>query len=193
MKIHNIPYTNFKIGYIPRSVLQDKNFVDFLKKIASEKNIIFIKFEPYIKKKGSENLFVSLSLKKSPHPLFPSWTIINDITSTEAELNKKLKSKTRYNIKIAQKKGVVVKEISNNKGYKIFENLYFETIKRQKYFGHTKKYHQIVWNYMKDSISDMLISYYKNEPLGVYELFTFKDTTYYVYGGSSIKHRNFMA
>jgi lipid II:glycine glycyltransferase (peptidoglycan interpeptide bridge formation enzyme) len=193
MTIHTLPYINFKIGYIPRSVFPDKHLIEFLKKIAIEKNIIFIKLEPYVKKNELKNPSVLSLLKKSSHPLFPSWTIINDISKSEEELNKKLRSKTRYNIKIAQKKGVVVKEESNNKGYEIFENLYFETIKRQKYFGHTKKYHQIVWNEMKNKISNILISYHKDEPLGAYELFTFKETTYYVYGGSSEKYRNFMA
>ena len=104
-----------------------------------------------------------------------------------------LKPKTRYNIKLAQKKGVVVKEESNQKGYEIFEKLYFETTKRQNYHGHDTNYHKTIWSNLKNKISHLLIAYYKNEPLSAYQLFIYKNRGYYVYGGSSDKHRNFMA
>src|SRR3989338_5580227 len=42
----------------------------------------------------------------SKHPLFTQWTIIMDLSKSEKILMEKLKPKTRYNIKLAQKKGV---------------------------------------------------------------------------------------
>ncbi|MBI4009047.1 peptidoglycan bridge formation glycyltransferase FemA/FemB family protein [Candidatus Roizmanbacteria bacterium] len=104
-----------------------------------------------------------------------------------------MKSKTRYNIHLAEKKGVYVKEISNDEGFKIFSKLYFETCRRQKYFGHSEKYHKILWNKLKHSIAHILIAFYNSTPLAVYELFHFNDTLYYPYGGTSLQYRNFMA
>ena len=214
MTLHKVPMTNFKIGYIPRSGILSKDLLNFLNQIASKENIIFIKFEPYIFKSEIRNprfarrakLDSSLEVRRtkwetnskfkiinSKHPLFTQWTIIMDLSKSEKILMENLKPKTRYNIKLAQKKGVFIKEESNKKGYEIFENLYFETTKRQHYLGHDKNYHRIVWDNMKNKVSHILIAYYKDEPLSAYQLFIYKNRGYYVYGGSSEKHRNFMA
>lgn len=192
MTLHNIPYTSFKIGYIPRSGIPSKALLDFIKKIAEQHNLIFVKIEPYVEKESTKSL-VSNQLNKSPHPLFTNWTIISDLSPDIAVLSSNLKSKTRYNINLAQKKGVYVKEVSNEKGYAIFENLYFETINRQKYKGHNRFYHRKIWEALKNKMSHILIAYYQDIPLAAYHLFIFKDRGYYVYGGSSDKYRNFMA
>jgi len=104
-----------------------------------------------------------------------------------------MKPKTRYNIKLAQKKGVIIKEMSDEKGFEIFNKLYFETCKRQKYYGHNHEYHKIVWNTLKENIAHILIAFYENTPIAAYELFNFKDRLYYTYGGTSVEHRNVMA
>lgn len=190
--IHRIPFTKFNIGYIPRSNLPTKDFLEFIKKISKEFNFVFIKIEPYVEKESTK-LLVSNHLNKSPHPLFTNWTLISDLSPDIAVLSSNLKSKTRYNINLAQKKGVYVKEMSNEKGYAIFENLYFETINRQKYKGHNRFYHRKIWEEVKNKMSHILIAYYQDIPLATYHLFIFKDRGYYVYGGSSDKYRNFMA
>ena len=104
-----------------------------------------------------------------------------------------MKSKTRYNIRLAEKKGVVIKELSTDEGYKIFEKLYFETCKRQKYHGHTPPYHRTMWNYLKNSQAHVLIAFLGETPLAAYELLYFKKQFYYLYGGSSLLHKNVMA
>lgn len=191
MTLHPIPYTSYKIGYIPRSVMPSTDTLTFLQKWGSKNSIIFIKFEPYIEK--SQKLKVESTISLSPHPLFPAWSQVLDLQPTEEELLKNMKQKTRYNIRLAEKKGVVVKEMSTDEGFEIFSKLYFETCARQKYHGHTPTYHKIVWDSLKQNIAKILIAFYENEPLAAYELFLFKDRWYYPYGGSSDKHRNLMA
>lgn len=190
--LHRIPFTRFNIGYIPRSDLPSKEFLEYLKKIANEFNIVFIKIEPYLEKDTNKSLVFS-NLNKSPHPLFTNWTIISDLSQDKEKLLSNLKPKTRYNINLAQKKGVYIKEVSNEKGYGIFEDLYFETINRQKYKGHNRFYHRKIWDAVKNKMSHILIAYYEDIPLAAYHLFLFKNRGYYVYGGSSDKYRNLMA
>ena len=190
--IHRIPFTNFNIGYIPRSDLPSKELFEFLKNIAKEYKLIFVKFEPYIEKTKTKNLNFS-NLKRSPHPLFTNWTIISDISQDKEKLFANLKSKTRYNINLAQKKGVYVKEVSNEKGYTIFEDLYFKTITRQRYKGHNRTYHRKIWESLKNKMSHILIAYFEKVPLAAYHIFIFKNRGYYVYGSSSDKYRNYMA
>jgi len=193
--IHKVPFFNKKIGYIPRSVFPSEEVLDFFYEYGKKNNLIFIKIEPYEEKsKTIQKLskVINDKLVVSKHPLFPLWTQILDLSKSENELLKSFHQKTRYNIRLAQKKGVIVKEESNEKGFKIFAKLYFDTCRRQKYFGHNYQYHQIVWETLKEKISHILIAYYQNEPLAAYQIWLYKDVGYYPYGGSSEKFRNFM-
>jgi lipid II:glycine glycyltransferase (peptidoglycan interpeptide bridge formation enzyme) len=153
--------------------------------------------EPYVEKSKFQNPnFKSTSnfkIQISPHQLFPDWTIILDLGKSEEELLKGMKSKTRYNIRLAQKKGITVKEMTTREGFEIFWQLYDATMKRQKYFGHNYDYHKTVFGSLKNKIVRILIAYYKNTPLSAYELFLFKDGAYYPYGGSSLEYKNLMA
>lgn len=191
MTLHPVPKTPWVIGYLPRSVMPPDEVLQFLQHLADEHNIIFTKIEPDVKK--SDVRHVSPLLTKSTHPLFPQWTQVLDLSKTEETLMKEMKSKTRYNIRLAEKKGVTVQEESTDQGFETFSKLYFDTTKRQQYFGHTKTYHRIVWNNLKGHISHILIAYYKDMPLSAYELFYFKNKLYYPYGGSSDEHREVMA
>lgn len=193
MTIHKVPHTPFHIGYIPRSRLPSKQVLDFIKSLSSQKNIIFVKFEPNIESDKTNRQSIMPALQESPHPLFPKWTQLLDLEKGEDLLIQMMKPKTRYNVRLAQKKGVVVKEVSNETGFKTFIDLYFDTCKRQRYFGHDLLYHETIWNKLKGKIAHILIAYYDNRPLAAYEVFLFNEIIYYTYGGTSELHRNLMA
>ncbi len=193
LTLHSLVY-KYKIGYLPRSVIPSKTVLSFFSDYCKKNKIIFVKIEPDVEKSSNNETMKQFNnLTISSHPLFPSWTQILDLNHTEDELLKSFHSKTRYNIRLAEKKGVVVKEMSDLDGFEIFSKLYFETCKRQKYYGHTPKYHKIIWENLKKNIAHILIAFYDNVPLASYELFYFKNTLYYPYGGTSIQHRNLMA
>lgn len=202
LTFHKLPLTNYKIGYLPRSNFPSKQVLEFLYDYGKKNKIIFMKIEPYIEKSqfpisnfqtNFKSPITNFQFLKSKHPLFPEWTQIIDLTKSEDELLKNMHPKTRYNIKLAQKKGVVVKEMSDDQGFEIFSKLYFETCQRQKYFGHNKKYHKIIWKNLKKDQVHILVAFYKGIPLAAYELFHFIDKFYYPYGGSSLQYRNLMA
>lgn len=199
--LHKIPFTDFKIGYLPRSKMPNKKVLQKLYEFGKKNKVVFIKIEPYIiknlesKVQNSELKILNskFSILNSPHPLFPAWTQILDLNKTEEDLLKFFHSKTRYNIRLAEKKGVTVSEESNNDGFEKFAKLYFETTKRQKYFGHDYQYHKTVWDNLKNKISHILIAYYNDIPLAAYQLWYSDGVIYYVYGGTSELHRNLMA
>ncbi len=191
LTFHKIPFTNFKIGYLPRSKMPNKKILQKLYEFGKQNKAIFIKIEPYVEKTKLQPTYYNL--QHSKHPLFPAWTQILDLTKSEDDLLKSFHSKTRYNIRLAEKKGVTVREESYNNGFEEFSKLYFETTKRQKYFGHNYQYHKTVWNNLKNKISHILIAYYNNIPLAAYQLWYLDGVIYYVYGGTSQLHRNLMA
>ncbi len=191
LTLHGVPFTHWKTGYLPRSIFPSKQVLDFLDDYCLINNIISIKLEPYVEQTPYSAR--DERLVKSPNSIFPEWTQIIDLTQSEEQLLKNMKSKTRYNLRLSEKKGVVVKEESNERGFKTFLKLYFETTKRQNYYGHNEAYHRAIWNNLKKNISHIIVAYYQNVPLVVYELFHFKDRLYYVYGGSSEEYRSLMA
>jgi lipid II:glycine glycyltransferase (peptidoglycan interpeptide bridge formation enzyme) len=214
---HNIPYTPLTIGYLPRSLFPTDQVLEVMKNEGKKRKAIFIKIEPvleslinvipvktgiYTNKNsgspivvGDDNIFdlIGFNIIKSSHPLFTEWNQIIDITISEDDLLKNMKSKTRYNIRLAEKKGVKVQEMTNDEGFSIFSKLYFETCKRQGYRGHTEFYHKTIFKHFKKNISHILIAFYENKPLCAYHLFHHYDTMYYPYGGSSVEHKNVMA
>lgn len=194
MSLHPIPATPFKLGYLPRSVIPSFEVLKFLEDFSKENGVIFVKMEPYEEKsKADMPKSKEFKIVKSAHPLFTSWTQILDLKPTEEELLAKMHPKTRYNIRLAGKKGVTVKEVNDNEGFRDFSKLYFETAKRQRYYGHDSNYHKTVWESMKNGVSHLLVAYFNGVPLAAYELFNFHKRIYYVYGGTSDLHRNLMA
>lgn len=208
---HKIPHTPLTIGYLPRSIMPNEKVLEYCAREGKKRKSIFIKIEPYAVKAhcgsgvmgenkeayssqiGSSETIHNERLAISPHPLFPNWTQIIDLTQSEEKLLKNMHPKTRYNIRLAQKKGVVVKEMTNEDGFNIFSKLYFDTCRRQGYRGHTEIYHKMVYEALKNTTAHILIAYYKNIPLSAFEIFIFNDVMYYPYGGSSIEFRNVMA
>lgn len=192
-------FFNYKIGYLPRSLFPSKEVLSFLIDYGKKNNLIFIKIEPYVLKEDLQFPIFNFQpnskylILKSKHPLFPQWTQMIDLKKNEDELFKNLHHKTRYNIRLAQKKGVVVRQMDNDEGFAIFIKLYFETCRRQKYHGHNYRYHQIIWKNFKEKIAHILIAFYQDIPLAAYQLWFYKKRLYYVYGGSSDQYRHLMA
>lgn len=206
MTLHPIPHTAWSLGYIPKSAPPTDTFIAFLRSYLHGKPVIFVKFEPHTELKPDETADESLhpALRVSPHPLFTRWNQVLDLQKSQSELMQNMHHKTRYNIKLAVKKGVSVMEMSTPDGYAQFESLYFETCKRQKYKGHTPSYHRSIWNNLGATndgnsaafprlTAHIVIAQYEGTPLVANELWQYKDTLYYVYGGSSAEHRNVMA
>jgi lipid II:glycine glycyltransferase (peptidoglycan interpeptide bridge formation enzyme) len=194
LTLHKIPFTTQYVGYLPKGPAPDKKLAEALKKIGQESDCAFIKVEPGIEKDTDHRIHIADSFIKSPKPLFTKYNFVLDITKSEEELLKNMHSKTRYNIRIAQKHGVKIETRTDNEAFKNYLELYFETTKRQGYHGHNEHYHQKVWETLKaNNMARLLIASYKGKPLTAWMLLNFKDTLYYPYGGSSVIHREVMA
>ncbi|MBI3485611.1 peptidoglycan bridge formation glycyltransferase FemA/FemB family protein [Candidatus Daviesbacteria bacterium] len=193
LTLHKIPLINQYVGYLPKGPQPDKNLFLALEKIGQEKNCAFIKIEPDIIK-DADPYIVYPNFLPSPKPLFTKYNFLLDLKPTEQDLLKNMHPKTRYNIRLAEKKGVKVEERFDDKAFEIYLKLYFQTTKRQGYFGHNKNYHKAVWQTLKKAnMARLLIAFYQKQPLTAWMLLNFKDTLYYPYGGSSEKNREVMS
>lgn len=204
--IHKIPHTSFSIGYFPKGLLPTSLQIAALKQLAQKYNCIFIQLEPNVvaEKEKQKNKLSQLDITSSFHPLFTKFSFILDITPTEEDLLKNMHSKTRYNIRLAERKGVFVEEDNSEKGFMDYMKLTQETTTRQKFYAHTPSYHKKLWETLpKDTDTNHLTYHlfharFKNEKnevetLTSWVLFVFHDTLYYPYGASSSSHRELMS
>ncbi len=191
---HRLPHLPYSIGYLPKSLLPGQEVIDFLKKIGGQNKVIFIKLEPNIEaEEGSRKKLEKLGLTPGKS-LFTKYTSVIDLTVSEEELLAGFKSKTRYNIRLAQKHGVKIQEDNSDKAFNDYLKLLFETTDRQGFYAHDKKYHREQWQALKPSdIPHLFTAAYQGEILAAFLLFVFNDTLYYPYGASSREHKELMA
>src|SRR5258706_12804712 len=105
LTFHRIPHTPWTIGYFPKGPTPTKKMIEELTKLGKQKKAIFIQLEPNMMA-NLESRISNLELKPAHHPLFTKYTFILDLTKSEEELLRDMHSKTRYNIKVAQKHNV---------------------------------------------------------------------------------------
>lgn len=199
--IHKVPRTSFNIGYFPKGKMPDKEMIKNLREIGEKENCVFIQLEPNIVfEKENFNKMRELGLVPSAHPLFTKYNFILDISKSEEELLKNMHPKTRYNIRVAEKKGVKIEEDSSEKAFEEYLRLTEETTTRQKFYAHTKNYHRLMWETLRKNKIDkekltahLFKATYEKEVLVTWIVFVFKDTLYYPYGASSSNHREVMA
>lgn len=174
-----------------------------LVKIGKENKLVFIKLEPnYPIKKDNikcadKNKVVSLLTKYGGVPgktLFTPTTFWIDLKPSEDELMKSFTSKTRYNIRLAQKHGVKIREDNSEKAFKKYLELTAETVNRQGFYTHSRRYHRLMWESLrKAGIAHLLTATYKSEIITTWILFGWRDFLYYPYGASTERYKNVMA
>lgn len=205
LTFHPVPFFKTTIGYLPKGPMPDATMVKALLDVGAKRNAAFIKVEPDVAVTGNNKLetrnrLQKLGLMKSKKSLFTKYNFLLDLTKSEDQLLAGMHPKTRYNIGVAQKKGVEVYESSTDADFEIYLKLYFATTKRQKYFGHTPAYHKLAWETLKSAkMARVMIAKYLPAgrqvkiPLVAWMLLNFGDTLYYPYGGSSVENRDVMA
>jgi len=191
LTIHPLPKTKYTVGYLPKCTTINTQILQALKKIGQSHNCIFIKIEPNLI--SGKELFLENGCLYG-RPLFTKYTFQIDLSQDEETLLAKMKQKTRYNIKVAQKHKVKVTEDNSPQAFEKYLKLTFETTKRQKFYSHDKDYHRKMWQTLHPSgIARLLKADYQGKTLASWILFVFNNVLYYPYGASSKEHRNVMA
>src|SRR5258706_5113596 len=158
--IHPLPFTSYGIGIFEKGSMPTSEMLNDLIQIGKEKNLVFIKLEPnYAVKKDNmacadREKAVSLLTKNRAVPgetaLTPT-TFWIDLKPSEEDLMKSFSSKTRYNIRLAIKSGVTVKEDNSDKAFDKYLELTRETVNRQGFYAHTEKYHKLMFAILKNT------------------------------------------
>lgn len=194
LTLHKLPFLNYKLAIFEKGPVPTKEMLEDLKKLGSEKNIIFIRMEPNVEKSDSLTQLVSKSGAVPGRRLFTPTTFWIDLTPSEDALLKSFTGKTRYNIRVAERHGVKVKEDNSEKAFNRYLELTMETVTRQGFYAHSRRYHKLMWEVLhKAGIAHLMTATYQKEIITTWVLFAWKDFLYYPYGASTEAHKNVMA
>jgi peptidoglycan pentaglycine glycine transferase (the first glycine) len=207
--------------YAPRGPLLDwsneslrKRVLDDLQSFAKKQGAIFLKIDPdavlgtgisgaedAVEESGGMAVRSELERRgwvySSDQIQFRN-TVMIDLQPTQEEMLARMKQKTRYNIRLAEKKGVSVR-IGLLDDLPLLYKMYAETSVRDGFIIRDEGYYRTVWqtfmrtgsiNYQPVVVP--LIAEVNNEPVAGLFLFMFTGRAYYVYGMSGEIHREKM-
>ncbi len=212
LTLHKLPFTSYKLAIFEKGPKPSQEMLKGLKDIAKKNNIVFIKLEPNIgwelpisnNQIPNKSKLIKILKENGAVPgkrFFTPTTFWIDLTKSEEDLLKSFTSKTRYNIRLAERKGVTVHEDDDDEAFKRYLELTRETTERQAFFAHTEKYHRLMWKHLnrlpkangQKPIAHLFTATYQGEIITTWILFSWKDFLYYPYGASTEEHKEVMA
>ncbi len=193
LTVHPLPKINYSVLYFPKGPMPDETMLEALRNLGEKEKAIFLKMEPNIRANQDIANFLLRHDCQKGRPLFTKYTFQLDLRKSEEQLLAEMKPKTRYNIRVAQKHGVEIKEDNSSEAFEAYLKLMAETTKRQKFYAHTPDYHRQMWAAMRPSnIAHLFTAKYQNQILATYIFFVFNKVLYYPYGASTREHREVM-
>lgn len=166
----------------------------------TKKSELFLRIEPRLTPTELGNFFFNLGLKKT-QAVQPQDTQVIDLTKTPEEILGQMHSKTRYNIRLAEKHEVTVRLAEDPKDFAIFINLLKTTAQRDNFKIHNVDYYQAMWEMFHNTdIADpskltikLFLAEYKQEVLAGGLFSFFGDRVVYLHGASTQSHKELMA
>ncbi len=124
----------------------------------------------------------------------PSTTSVLDLTVGMDAIDAGMKAKTRYNIRLAEKKGVTV-EVAGAEAFDDFTRLLEQTATRDGFSLHPLEYYRAMLEQFRDGEvrAFLVIARYDDRPIAANLMIDFNGQRTYLHGASSNLHRNVMA
>ncbi len=134
--------------------------------------------------------FTHHALRTSPHNIQPPRTIIVDLRGGEDDLLARMKQKTRYNIRLAEKKGVTVRAWDDLPAFHAMMQI---TGRRDGFGVHSLAYYRCAYElFHPTGMAELLLAEYQGQPLAALMVFARGRRAWYVYGASNDQERNRM-
>ena len=214
LSIAGLP-TGLRVLYVPKGPVFDWNNASLRPRILNELAVLarqqgatFIKIDPDVRLgTGEPGLpgaqenpvgqqvqweLISSGWRFSDEQIQFRNTVLVDLRPDEGALLANMKPKTRYNIRLAGRKGVVVRK-GSQADFDILYRMYAETSLRDCFVIRTQAYYFRVWSiFMKAGMADVLIAEVGKEVVAAVFVFRFAQKAWYLYGMSSQAHREKM-
>jgi peptidoglycan pentaglycine glycine transferase (the first glycine) len=170
--------------YVPRGPLGNaQQAADYLKGLANQdKNVIFVRMEP----------LEPIDLPEAPKSTQPKENWVVGLEGSEQELLISMKPKHRYNVNLAIKKGVTVREAGKDDFLDIWK-IFLETSTRGRFRLHPQNYYLKMWEVLGSEHLKVLVAEYQGEIIAGAFVTMFGHSAIYIHGGSSDKNKQVMA
>ena len=182
-----------------------KDFVEKIKKICKKEKALFIQVEllDYYNLKSFKDFWSLTNIREEWNwcnkwyykKFITPYTAIINLKLSEEEILTNMKPKWRYNIKLAEKKWIVVKKVDKtDENIKLFYDLVIETTSRDQFFWNTLDYYKTFLSFITES--ELLLAYSKDNKVIAWGIFIFsEDVSIYYYWASTSdrEYRNLMA
>lgn len=152
---------------------------------------IFLKVEPDRWQTSSDELIGKLNMNwVTAKPIQPQRTVMVSLEGSEDEILACMKQKTRYNIRLAAKKGVIVTpEVDLDR----FHAMLKITGARDHFAVHSSEYYKTAYTLFHPSGScEVFTASFEGTPLASLMVFARGNTAWYMYGASTDEGRNLM-
>jgi peptidoglycan pentaglycine glycine transferase (the first glycine) len=203
------------IGYIPRGPLLDWNdtkcrqqILSDIEAFAKENRLIFIKIDPDVElgrgiPGDAEAMENALGKAITQELLDRQWcysveqiqfknTAVLDLSGTEEDWLMRMKQKARYNLRLAQRSGVVIR-LAEDAELPVLYHLYAQTAARDHFIIREEAYYLEVWRrFINAGLADALIAEVEGQLVAGVMLFHFGTRAWYLYGMSSPLYREKM-
>lgn len=202
-----IPVIGKSIFYAPRGPvarIDDYQGMDELwravKRLAKDHGAIMLKIDPDVP--VQEEQFAAYLAKAGFRPAKtsegfegtqPKYVFRLDITPSEEELMANFHSKTRYNVRLAARRGVTVRITRNKEDLKIFYDILKITAERDRFLIRSFEYFETLWDELvENGLAEVFLAEYQGQVISGTLALILGDKAWYLYGASSNEHRNVM-
>lgn len=198
--IRSLPYGVGRLAYVPKGPVLDYSdpglldpMLDALRELATRERVISLKIEPEVVEPDPvAGSLLAEGLVPAP-PVQMRSTIWVDLSADEDEILARQKQKTRYNIRLAERKQVEVRSGSSD-DLPAWYRMYEVTSRRDTFTIHGLDYYRTVLEVLQPhGLADLLLAYHEGDLLAGIIVFAFGHEAQYMYGASSNEKRNLMA
>lgn len=192
----------FTAAYVPKPVFSHPYSADrqhwsvmiepFLAEIDAvcrKKRAVFLKIEPDC---WSDNPSIPHypSFIVSKHNIQPPRTILVSLEGTDDDILARMKQKCRYNVRLAEKKGITVRAWDDLDG---FHRMMTVTGGRDGFGVHSLEYYRKAYElFHPTGMANLLVAEFESRPLAALMVFALGKRAYYLYGASTDEERNRM-
>jgi peptidoglycan pentaglycine glycine transferase (the first glycine) len=181
------------LAYIPKGPVGAwlPELVPAINRVCKEERAFMLKIEPdAIWDNDFADRLQAHSFSPSTQTIQPQRTITVDLTPDEDEILARMKQKTRYNIRLAERKGVAVQPWND---VLAFAAMTLETAERDQFGSHSHAYFQRAYDLFHPSAGcELFVAEVEGAPVAAMMVFARGQRAWYFYGASLSIHREKM-
>ncbi|MDW8065948.1 MAG: peptidoglycan bridge formation glycyltransferase FemA/FemB family protein [Anaerolineae bacterium] len=188
---------DFSVLYIPKGPVGDwqhpevfRALLAALDRLARETHALWLRIEPDVLE-GELLLDLTVFGFRPAPSIQPRRTILVSLEGEEEAILQAMHPKTRYNIRLAQRKGVQVRE-AQLEDLPLFYQLLRQTATRDRFAIHTFDYYRAAYERFVPHLARLWLACYEEEPIAALMAFAWGERAWYFYGASGDRHREKM-